>query len=639
MSNYFFSKSGDELAKLLMDRVYKFQDHCINTGIAAQWKANKDFYENKFFTEFANLDFLDIGEQSEELATSINHFRNIIRHTLNPIQAVIPSFTVTAANGDVESIRSAEIGKQTVEYYNTIKRLDKIDDEVMEYAAVYGQGFHVEEWNSEIGREIVKEGKLQNEGDFDPEAVSVWDCFYDFLRKGKKDWYIFRRRRNKYDIAALFQGEKAKKIEAVKTFYLSDKYYKDINFVYNFFDSDDIYVYTAYHRATPSMPNGKYCLFVGDTTSGAIMLYESENVYRDELPIFEVKPGRYLETGFGFTDANIIRTPQIMLNNAISATVTNMQSAVKSIWSPSGEEVTIEESSTGRNLIQSRTKPEVLDLYTGDANLLSFIQFCVGSMETLSAQNAVVRGNVSSAPNLKSGIALQTVIAMGQQYSQSFDKAKKELFEDVNTFRLKVLSRVATTERMIDIVGKQNISTVKKFLGSDLKDVSRVIIQEVNPIANTYAGRIERAFELLKIGKINLSQYNTMVHTGNLDLATSSDDAMVDYIAQVKDRLLTGKPVQPIMGADHMSTLKEVGALLLNIDFALDPKNVNKVAKITQFLTQTMDLMRNGDELSNYIHGGAMPTQTLPEAPTNMEVPPEPGQIGQQVAANLTGGM
>ena len=225
---YLFAKEGDDLAQALQEKVWKFQDHMINTGIAASWKTNKDFYEGKFFTEFVNMDILDAGEQGEMLATGFNHFRNIVRHILNPIESYTPEFTVTAANGDIESIRSTEIGKQVVDYYNIIKRYQKIDNDVMEYAAVYGQGYHVEEWNQEFGREIIKNGKFTKEGDFDPEALSVWDVFFDFLRKSKKDWYIFRRRKNKYDIAAAFENEdpeKAEAIRAMKPYYLTDKYF------------------------------------------------------------------------------------------------------------------------------------------------------------------------------------------------------------------------------------------------------------------------------------------------------------------------------------------------------------------------------------------------------------------------------
>lgn len=629
---YIFNLEGDDLALKLMEKVVKFQDQMISTGIAGSWKTLKDFYENKFFTEFANQDILNSGEQGEELATAFNHFRNIIRHQLNPLQAYDPEFTVTAVNSDIDSIKGADLGKQIIDYYTKVKRLSKIDDDVMEYGAVYGQGFHVEEWNPELGKQTIKNGRYAKEGDFDVEAVSVWDCFYDYLRKGKKDWYIFRRRKNKFDIAQAFDGQKREEILALKPFYTLDKYYKDIMFTYQHQDSDDIYIYSAYHRATPSVPEGRYVLFAGEGDK-AIHLYDSFNIYKDGLPVFELKPSRYLETGIGFTDALCLRAPQMLLNNAVSVMSTNIQNAVKSIWTATGEEVTVEELASGRNLIQSRQKPEVLDLYTGDAAVQSFVQFCVQTMETLSAQNAVVRGNVASAPNLKSGIAIQTVIAMGQQYGQSLEKAKKELFEDVNTFRLEVLKMTADTPRLIDIVGKSNTASVIEFTKKEISNVSKVVVQEVNPISKSYGGRIEMAFELLKIGKINLSQYFTMIHTGNIDVATDSDKAMINYIYQVKSKLLDGVQVTPVSGVDHVSVIKEVQALLLNLDFTLDQKNQAIVQNITQFLTASMELNRNGDQITQLIYGGQAPQPNLPTAPMQpgkeQQLPPNALQVIQ----------
>ena len=60
-------------------------------------------------------------------------------------------------------------------------------------------------------------------------------------------------------------------------------------------------------------------------------------------------------------------------------------------------------------------------------------------METATGMNSVVRGDVAGAPNLKSGVAIATVINMAAQYSMGLVKSYNKMFEDVYTFMIDVL--------------------------------------------------------------------------------------------------------------------------------------------------------------------------------------------------------
>lgn len=219
---YFFTLEDDqELVNELYGRVVDFQDYVIKSGKALAWQKNKDYYENKFYTTYEGLDITDAGEQGELLAMSVNEFRNILRHMLNPIASNTPSFTVSSVNSDVDSRRGADIGKQVINYYEKVKRFSKVTKRTAEYAVVYGDGYHVEEWNPLLGEEVLNKqtASLEAQGDFDPEAISVWDMFFDFTKKGRRDWYIFRRRKNKYDIAASFPEDQQERILNLAPFY------------------------------------------------------------------------------------------------------------------------------------------------------------------------------------------------------------------------------------------------------------------------------------------------------------------------------------------------------------------------------------------------------------------------------------
>lgn len=627
MSDYLFSLKGDYLSQAIGQKILGFQNYVLRSGKGSAWSKNRDYYENKFYSNREFIDILDVGEQGELLATACNDYRNVLRHLLSGITSQKYEFTLSSVNSQTTSRRDTDIGKQVLDYYEHVMGYEEVSDKVAEIGIVYGQGFQVEEFNPTIGKVVVdpESGKLRPEGEIESEFISTWDMFYDYTTK-KPDWYCFRRRKNKYDISAQFSGEKKDQIEALPPFYTQDLYYKDIQFYGEMKDTDDIYIYSCYKLDSPACEGGKYVMFCG-SVDAPIHLYDDVNPYKEKLPVFPFMPEQYIENFFGFSPANILRAPQEMENNALSISLTNLQKSIKSVWCKRGDEVTTEELANGSTLIQSDSKPEPIEMHTAaDEGLLNFIKFCNDKMEILSAQNAVVRGSVQDAPNLKSGIAIQTVAAMGQQYIYGAQKAFKKMKEAVYNFRLYILQNAADTERLVTIVGENERQNVMKFTKEDIKGIQRVLVQDTNPILNSPAGRIEIGQNLLQLGIIDKYEFLDIVNYGNLGEHTKNKLASRQYGLQVKEALLQGRPVDAIMGADHPEVLKIVQPLLLDIDYTHDPKNATIMSNIMAFITSTMKLMGSGDQLSALIYGGVAPQPIMDKG---MPVPPQaPGVMG-----------
>ena len=136
MGKHLFNLKGEDLAKALAKKVQDFQDYIIRIGRARKWAKQKDYYENKFFSSTEGIDIFDAGEQGELQATAFNEFRNIVRHMINPIVSQTPSFTVTAANSDIESRIGSDIGKKIINYYDKVKRYGKVGRRVAEIGVV-----------------------------------------------------------------------------------------------------------------------------------------------------------------------------------------------------------------------------------------------------------------------------------------------------------------------------------------------------------------------------------------------------------------------------------------------------------------------------------------------------------------------
>ena len=630
-NQYVFLKTGEDLTEEVAEQVQKFQEYAVRSGLTSVWNRNRAFYENRIFGNSIAKDIIDAGDVGELKACTFNHFRNILRHMLNKITATMPDFQCTPINTDKDSRRSARIGEDIVHYYYKVKRLGAVFNAQAEKALVYGDGYLCCEWNPTHGKIIRNDlnGRYIREGDFDFEDLSVFDVYFDYNKKSKKnwDWVTFRRRRNKFEMAALFPNLADKIIELDegirKDLYLDFLRESDYERV-----GDDIYVYSSYHRAGNILEKGKYLLWAGDREN-AIPLYEGDNPYGEALPIFGLSPASYMETSFGFTEANILRAAQMVSTIAVSAMVSNLNSAqANNFWSRTGSGITVEKLTDGMNLIQSDEKPEVLSFYQENPNLVNMLNLCISTMETLSGQNAVVRGNVADTPNLKSGVALATVINQAQQYGAALESNFYDNFEDVTSFLIETLKKTANEERMYDIAGLSSRSAVKSFTKADLLGVSRSIVNRTNPIAKSPAGQIEIATNLLQQGTITPLQYFDVINTGSYRSVTETPERMLDYIAAVKEKLLDGQQVIPIPGVDHQLFIKEINSLLMDIDMTSDPKNAPIIKNITALINGHMQILRNGDELAALIYGGKLPT---PPAVANEEIqgqPPPPMQQG-----------
>lgn len=626
-NEYLFLKTGDELASGLNDKVSTFQEHAIRAGMFKNWTKNKRYYENNFYG-YNVEDILDSGDEGELKATSHNQFRNILRHMINTVVTAPVSFDVSAANTDVSSRRAAKVSKNLVNSYYKVKRVSKVFAAAAEKSQVYGDSYILCEWNPFIGKPIAKgpDGKMIYEGDFNFCALSPFDVFFDISKAGKSEWewVIFRTRRNKYDLAEQFESRREDIIKC-QNFLDSDAYYlRDFLRAMYAVDSDDIYVYSLYYKANNVLPNGKYCLFTGDNNNH-IMLYEGDNIYEDKIPLFPLSPSDYLENSFGFSEANSLRGPQEFINLMVSAWATNLAAtSVVNFWT-ADPTVEVEQVTDGMNFIKSAQEPKVLNMAPDSTAIQNAINVNVATMETLSGQNSVARGNVQSAPNLKSGVALATVLQMAQQYSSSYITSFYDCCEDVFTFVLDFLEKHANTQRIYEIAGKSNQSAINTFTKSDLKGKGRVIVDRSNPILKMPAGQIEIANNLLQAGLINARQYLDVINNGNLNVATEADDRLNDYIANAKERLLRGESLQAIPGIDHQAFLKEIHSLLCDIDIVNKPENKQIQANILNLVQQHLTIARNGDELAEFIFHGALPTppQISQSEIQNMATPPD----------------
>lgn len=653
LQEYRFALKGDDLADEIIEAVYDFQDHVVDKGYAKSWIKNQDYIEGKFFESYPGDDIIDVGEQGEQKAMFFNQFRNLYTHTYNLVTANTPAYTVTAANTDIESKKSAQVAKRVVDHYHKVQGFEELINNSTKKGIGHGDGYLTIEWDPTIGEKIAQEnGKFIYKGDFHGDVKSVWNVFFDYNKENKKDWdrVTFRKKKNRFDLAATFP-EKKDEILAINDFRNTDRYWQYLNNTTSDSDddqSDEIWVYSFYHKATPAVPDGVYAMVAGDDKNRSVMLYEGDrNPYGDKLPIFNISPDEYMTECFGFTDMNSCRGPQELYNVILSSMATNAIAAgSQNIYAgPSGNNLDIQSTVDGMNMIYCDIKPEVLDFYQENPGLYNLLNLNKQFMETATGMNSVVRGDVAGAPNLKSGVAIATVINMAAQYSMGLVKSYYSMFESVYTFMIDILKVVANEERLIEIVGKRRSSDVEMFTKEDLTGVSRVVVEKVNPIIKSPAGAMETAMELLKIGAITIEQYFDVINTGNIDFATENLESLTDLITAYKDALIDGKPMPAVPGINHRLFMREIQSVL-TFDVLTNPEKSNVLQNTLKLLSEQMQFVRNGDEVAEYIYAGQIPPPPTPAGggmpqivnPGNVNKPKPVADPAQpQAGANLGG--
>jgi hypothetical protein len=338
------------------------------------------------------------------------------------------------------------------------------------------------------------------------------------------------------------------------------------------------------------MPDGRYLLFLDyDLT-----LMDSPMPY-DELPIYRISPSNIIGTPYGYTPLFDLLPIQDAVNMCFSTVLSNQSAfGVQSIMMPRGTDINPSSLVGGLNLIEYNAqvgKPEALQLTATPPEVFNFMQMLIKEMETISGVSSVTRGNPPE--NLKSGNALALLQSMSLQSQSGLQQSYVQMVEGVGTGLIKMLQRFASVPRIAMIVGKHNRLEMKEFSGDDLSKITRVIVDMGNPLANTTAGKVEMAEQLLQMGLIKTpEQYLMVIKTGELDVMTEDTISELLCIKSENEDLVDGISVQALMTDQHSLHIKEHKCILADPDLRKDPQ---LVARTLMHIQEHINLLKSGD--------------------------------------------
>jgi hypothetical protein len=616
--------------------------------IKDSWQAHHGvFYENNHAISFG-------GEQGELVNMPVNHFSNIAQNILTMVTATRPSFQAKAINTDLKSQIQTNLANGLLDFYMRDKRLEQDLKRAVEYAIVMGTGYIKMEWNAtsgeiydhidpeheyethpETGEEVPvldeegnhkvkQEGFPIYEGDVEFSVLSPLDVVFDTTKETpKQDWQLCRTFKNKYDLAAKYP-EFEEDIKNLQTKSDAAKYRITLT---PFDDTVDVPVYEFFHRRTESLPEGRYVLYL----STDIILIDTVLPYR-KLPIFRISPRDILGTPFGYTNMFDLLPLQEGINSLYSTVMTNNHTfGVQNIYAERDSGITFQELAGGLHLIEGNAgsnPPVPLQLTNSSPETYNLIADLVRQMEVISGVNAVARGNPDPKQNLRSGNALALIQSQALQFISGLQQSYIHMIEDVGTNLITLLQDFAHVPRIAQIAGKSNSTFMKEFTGESLDSITRVVVDAGNALAQTTAGRVEMASQLMQMNLIKTpEEYISVINTGKLETMTESQNKQLLLIRAENERLIDGSTaVQALLTDDHNLHIREHQAVLADPDLRLDPDLANRAV---QHLQEHLDILSNPTLANMLIALGQTPIAP-PAAPPQQQMSPANGPQGGQ---------
>ncbi len=662
-SDTYFAADEAEKSVAYLSRKSSYWFNLLNSNryiekLRRSWEAYHGSYYSSYASDSHSISFA--GESGELVNMAVNHYRNIARHIHTMITSNRPAFQARSVNTDYKSQVQTNLANGLLEYYHREKKMETYLKTAVEYAIVLGAGYVKMEWNATSGKiydyiepsmdeqfdydeegDPVDEGgrKLKAapvyEGDVQFTNLSPFDVVFDSTKESPMDhdWVLCRSFKNKYDLMAKYP-ELEDEILKIRTKNDQQHYRMSLT---PLDETVDIPVYEFYHKRTESLPEGRYILYLDEDT----ILIDTAMPYRS-LPVYAIMPSHYLGTPYGYSPMFDLLPMQDAVNSLYSTILTNNNAfGVQSILSPRGNDIRISQVEEGLNFIEYNAivaggapgRPEALQLTKTAPETYNFLEMLIRDMETISGVNSVARGNPESS--LKSGTALALVQSQALQFMSGLQQSYIMMLENLGTGLVELLQDFAKVPRVAAITGKTNRMKMQEFSSKDIESINRVIVDVGNSLANTTAGRVQMADNLIQMGVItNPEQYFSVINTGRLESMTEGANNQNLLIKAENEKLADGEVNVIATAVDkHSLHIREHMNVLADPDLRQDSELVSRVLSHIQ---EHIELLQSTDpNLLGLI--GEQPLAPSGGSPINPQTgqPDQPAQPMQPMSQTM----
>lgn len=567
-------KSASELT----DKLDKLKSGRQN--LEAQWKLNMAFYKGKQYTYFnrslKRLESLPIedGEKPRYRVRLVNNQINPGVHSLlAKLTKTKPVMYATPTSGSDADLKAAELADKLLEHWWTDLALDDKLSEALLWSIVTGQGYWKITWDEHAGKsmrflmdpnsgqpitdsaledlyraELQKAGieeqaleKVVYLGDIHVEAISPFDIYLDDTAKTFDEC--------KFAICTTYLSpEEIKKrwkvdVEADSTDYHTDES-PGLSAGLKRVEPNVKAVHTGYFLPTPELPNGRYVIWVGDSD---ILEDEAWNYPFSVLPFVKFPalrvPGQIYDMG----DVEPAIPIQKDLNKTLSQIVEYKNLTLKPrVWAPTGAlqgvRLTSEPGVVYEYNPMGGEKPTIEQLPSLPPYVFEHLNLLRQSLREAFGIVDITEG--TPPPNVEAGIAIDLLQEMATDRLAPRLLLLERVLSKAGDLMLKYAKTYYQEPRLLKIAGSGSSS--KRFMQSDLEGGVNITVETGSALPRTRAGRQARILEYVDRGVLRPDQAYKYLDIADLEGLSAQFKADEDHAYREHDRMIAGKPVNPL---------------------------------------------------------------------------------------------
>lgn len=619
---YFANLPDDEIAQAILEKVELYFQFLKRSGLHQTWKNTYKAYYN---SEIVSAEIYATGNQNEYRNLNVNHFRSVLTNLKSMISQQRIAYDAKATNSDVKSMSQAILANGLLEYYTAEKHLDEYSDLALESAIVVSEGWIFNGWDVQGGEVYGYQADTKApiyEGDLKYNFYLPTQVVRDVTKQKFTDnqWFIAIDFVNRWDLIAN-HPELETEIKDITSNPLDYNRYT-LYSKYGQEETEDIPVFTLYHMKTPSVPAGKMCSVIDDKT----VVFSGPIPYR-RLPLHRMTTSDHLAWNFGYSLSYDVAIIQNGLNILDSIVLTNQSTfGVQNVIAARGTNLEVSQLAGGLNLIEwdvieGASEPRALNLTSTPAEIFNYRATLLQDVNLISGINAVARGDMTALGKNMSGSAMALIQTMAIQYANALQKSYVQTIGDVGTDTIYILRDFAKVPRIAMIAGEQNAQYMKEFVGDDLNQINRVIVDVGNPMAQTKAGRIDLADKYLEHGWATTpEQYTQVMATGRLEPVLQGAQSQSMQISRENKAIVDGGQLMAVITDDHVGHI--IGhAEPITGEGRFDPQIVQRA---TQHIQEHIQLLKTSDPLLLSIMHQPVVPQGPPPGPPQGAPPPGP---------------
>jgi hypothetical protein len=577
-TEYFASiEDHDQLASEMTEKIRVWREWIEGRGLISLWTKKLTNYYGISANGNSSQSITAGGAEGELNLIKVNDLHNLIQNQLVMVTSQRPAGVARAVNSDTTSLKASRIGTAIAEYYMSQGNFESKFVSATEIALLCDESFIDLFWDKAAGDPIAVDhetGMPEMSGDCVLRTHAPWNVARDpGLTIEQQKWYILSFKINKFDAAASYP-KFSDSIISESTDGLPELAFNNIPD-----GSDSIFAHLLVHDRTASVPEGRYSLMIGQK-----VVLDSKLPYKD-FPVERMAPSDVIDGPIGYSSANDILALEEVSDALHSVIVTNqIKFGGQCIVGPEG--ANINHTDFGKGVRYFELPPDMVDklrslqLTQTAPEVFNYLNMINSKKEQAVGVNSVVRGQPEGQLAGASGSALALIQTQAISFNSGTQRSYFKLLSGSMTKLIGILRVYADTPRVAKIVGKSKAQGLKefKYTGDDLESISSIVYEMVNPISQSFGGRLTLAQDLLKAGQIKSpKQYINVVQTGQTDTLTEDDEADAMLILEENEWLTEGKPFQAVIVQQHADHIKSHNSQITLQMQQTDPEAVGRI--------------------------------------------------------------